>query len=70
MSAAGHMQPFCLLPYRDRGHEKMLRAVVSALAAYLYLQSAFALADDAAKQLARNWKLSEGRHIGNELLTG
>jgi hypothetical protein len=36
----------------------MLRAVVSALAAYLYLQSTFALADDAAKQLVGSWKLS------------
>ena len=36
----------------------MLRLVTFALAAYCYLQSGFALADDAAKQLVGSWRLS------------
>lgn len=36
----------------------MLRLIAFSLAAHCYLQSGFALADDAAKQLAGSWRLS------------
>src|ERR1700751_3062253 len=36
----------------------MLRVIAFALAAYCYLQSGFAMADEAAKQLVGSWRLA------------
>jgi len=49
------------------GENDMLRLIAFALAAYCYLQSGFAMADEAAKQLVGSWSQSErqsGLHFG------
>ena len=43
------------LPFRENN---MLRLIAFALAAYCYLQSGFAMADEAAKQLVGSWRLT------------
>lgn len=45
------------LPFREIN---MLRLIAFALAAYCYLQSGFAMADEAAKQLVGSWRLIHG----------
>jgi hypothetical protein len=40
------------------GENNMLRLIAFALAAYCYLQSGFAMADEAAKQLVGSWRLT------------
>jgi hypothetical protein len=43
------------LPFRENN---MLRLIAFALAAYCYLPSGFAMADEAAKQLVGSWRLT------------
>jgi hypothetical protein len=43
------------LPFRENN---MLRLIAFALAAYCYLQSGLAMADEAAKQLVGSWRLT------------
>jgi hypothetical protein len=43
------------LPFRENN---MLRLIAFALAANCYLQSGFAMADEAAKQLVGSWRLT------------
>ena len=42
------------LPFRENN----MRLIAYALAAYCYLQSGFAMADEAAKQLVGSWRLT------------